>query len=965
MKRSNKLIQALNLPTVMNVNPRSIYNKKDEFHAFVEEELVDCVFMSESWERPDMPLDQIIDLPNHVVISNPHQRKGVGGRPALIINNAKYHVKNLTQSLIEIPWGVEATWAIIAPKNLSSDSLIKKIAVCSVYCKPKSRKKTLLLDHINQAFNVISTKYGSGLHFIISGDTNDLKLDNIINLSPTMRQLVTGITRLDPPAMLDPIISTLGMFYQPPVCLPPLDPDPDSNGSPSDHLIVIMRPLDTINNRPNRTIREVKVRPLPASGLGRFGSWIEQEDWTEVLSVQNVDTKAENLHKMVLSKLDEFCPEKLRKIASDDQPWFTEQLKRLDRKRRRQFRKNRRSKKYKKLQKAYKIKLLESKRKFKKNMIDDVMVARDGQWYSKLKRIANYDQTKNEKIQVDEISHLTDKEQAEAIADSFSAISSEYEPVNRDEIEIPLFTKASIPNVKPWQVRRHLQTIKTNKSTAPGDIPAKVIKQFAAFLCVPVADIINRCLSSGHWPKYYKKETITPTPKQYPPESREFLRPIANLFNFNKTMEKIVAELVISDMKSKLDPAQFGNQKHTSIQHYLVRLLHRVLTNVDRNCKGEVNAVLCLFIDWKQAYSRQCHTLGVKSFINNGVRASLIPLLISYFEDREMRVRWHGEMSETRKLPGGGAMGATLGNWEFLSQTNNNADCVPEDDRFKFVDDLTTLEVISLLTIGLSSFNFKQQVASDIPTHGQFITKDNLKSQDYLDNINSWTEQQKMIINQKKTKAMIFNFTNNHQFTTRLSLKGENIEVVNQMKILGTIINNSLSWDENCSNLIKKVNSRMQLLRNIYTFGASNHEMVHLWILYCRSVLEQSCVLWHNSLTLENIEDLERTQKSFAKLVLRERYVSYENALQKLNLETLEERRSGLCLKFAKAGIKHKKMDDLFPQNPKKHKMNIRETEMYKVEFANTKRLQTSSIPMMQNYLNYDANQTKKRKCGS
>jgi hypothetical protein len=38
-----------------------------------------------------------------------------------------------------------------------------------------------------------------------------------------------------------------------------------------------------------------------------------------------------------------------------------------------------------------------------------------------------------------------------------------------------------------------------------------------------------------------------------------------------------------------------------------------------------------------------------------------------------------------------------------LSQTNDNANCVPEEDRFKFVDDLTTLEVINLLTIGLSS----------------------------------------------------------------------------------------------------------------------------------------------------------------------------------------------------------------------------------------------------------------------
>ena len=84
-------------------------------------------------------------------------------------------------------------------------------------------------------------------------------------------------------------------------------------------------------------------------------------------------------------------------------------------------------------------------------------------------------------------------------------------------------------------------------------------------------------------------------------------------------MEKIVSEMVIFDMKGALDPSQYGNQKHISIQHYLVRLLNRNITSVDKNSKGEVNAVLCMFIDWKQAYSRQCHTLGVQSFIKNGV----------------------------------------------------------------------------------------------------------------------------------------------------------------------------------------------------------------------------------------------------------------------------------------------------------------------------------------------------------
>ena len=116
----------------------------------------------------------------------------------------------------------------------------------------------------------------------------------------------------------------------------------------------------------------------------------------------------------------------------------------------------------------------------------------------------------------------------------------------------------------------------------------------------------------------------------------DLLRPIANLLNLDKIMEKIVCEMVIEDMKENMDRKQFGNQPHLGIQHYLIRLIHRILTNLDRNSRGEVKAVLALFVDYKQAFSRQCHTLGVQSFIENGVRSSLIPILMSYFEDTEM-----------------------------------------------------------------------------------------------------------------------------------------------------------------------------------------------------------------------------------------------------------------------------------------------------------------------------------------
>ena len=62
------------------------------------------------------------------------------------------------------------------------------------------------------------------------------------------------------------------------------------------------------------------------------------------------------------------------------------------------------------------------------------------------------------------------------------------------------------------------------------------------------------------------------------------------------------------------------------------------------------------------------------------------------------------------------------------------------------------------------------------------------------------------------------------------------VSIVDKMKINRTIVNSKLSWDENCSLINENVNARMQLMRSLQSFGASVQEMVHMWILFCRSV---------------------------------------------------------------------------------------------------------------------------------
>ena len=153
-------------------------------------------------------------------------------------------------------------------------------------------------------------------------------------------------------------------------------------------------------------------------------------------------------------------------------------------------------------------------------------------------------------------------------------------------------------------------------------------------------------------------------------------------------------------MKPNIDLQQYGNQKGVSIQHYLIEMIHRILTALDNNSGGETFAVIANLIDWNNAFPRQCPKLGIESFLRNGVRPSLIPVLINYFQDREMSVKWHGCRSMVRKVTGGGPQGATIGLLEYLSQSNKCADNVNESERFRFLDDLSILEIINLLTVG-------------------------------------------------------------------------------------------------------------------------------------------------------------------------------------------------------------------------------------------------------------------------
>ena len=540
-------------------------------------------------------------------------------------------------------------------------------------------------------------------------------------------------------------------------------------------------------------------------------------------------------------------PKKPLKVCQEDRPWLSPVLKKLDRQVKREFLKHKKSEKWFKLKALFEERCLIEKQKYYDNMVSDLKSSNPGQWYSKIKRMSGKEESKQQNILVDELIGLTEQEQAEYIAAHYSKISNQYEPI-QDE-DFPDFNPMSHggcrpPYVEPLKVHQIIQKMNKSAATAPSDIPIKLVAEFSVEIAFPLAHIINFCLQNGVYPDIWKMESVTPVPKSFPTEKLKNLRKISGLLNFSKVTDKIIGEYLIEDMAPTHDPAQFGNEKKLSAQHYLIQMLHKIYTAVDNNSKMEAMSVILTMVDWSQAFDRQCHKLGIESFIRNGVRSSLIPILKSFFQNRQMRVKWQDKISSPHILNGGGPQGGLLGILEYLSQTNNNTDFISDDLKFKFIDDLSFLEIINLISLGLCSYNFKQQVPSDIGC--QFLPPENLETQTNLEKISTWTGKNLMKLNTDKSKYMIFNFTDNHQFNTRLSLENNVLEQVSEQSLLGVVINDRLTWDSNTDFIVKKAYKRMIILHNLFNFVLPVDELIQIYILYIRSLVEHSAVVWHN-----------------------------------------------------------------------------------------------------------------------
>ena len=142
----------------------------------------------------------------------------------------------------------------------------------------------------------------------------------------------------------------------------------------------------------------------------------------------------------------------------------------------------------------------------------------------------------------------------------------------------------------------------------------------------------------------------------------------------------------------------------------------------------------------------------------------------------------------------------------------------------------------------------------------------------------------------------------------------------------------------------------MVILKKLYEFQVNMSDLILIYIIYIRSVLEQNSVVWSSAITCAESVSLERVQKCALRIILKSDYIDYTNALNVTKLPTLAVRRENLLLKFAVKFASNVKTADMFEWNRKP--INLRHIEQFKVPKANTSRMASSAIPTMTRLLN-------------
>ena len=377
----------------------------------------------------------------------------------------------------------------------------------------------------------------------------------------------------------------------------------------------------------------------------------------------------------------------------------------------------------------------------------------------------------------------------------------------------PALLQKGMPVLKPYIRLLYLNSLRE------GTLPTKWTEIKAVFI-----------------PKPGKKDTMDP--KSY--------RPISLTSFLLKGLERLIHwHITCTNLKQKpLHPNLYSYREGVSTENALHRVIHKIERAMAQN-----NFAIVVFLDISGAFSDASINGMVNSLKNRGINSTIIRWIEEMLKKRKMIAQLHGESIEKsldRGTPQGGILSPTL----FNLDVEECLELIPQSgptEGHGFADDI--------LDIG---------VGIDEKTIANNLQKDLRKFED-------WAKAHSLSFNTEKSKVMIFTRKNKYK-KPKLYLSGRELEYVNEIKYLGVIIDQKLSWKQHIESQIKKATNVLMMSRKMIgnKWGLKPKIMDWIYKGIVRPTLSYGSIVWISGLNRKFIQEkLSRVQRKACLMITR------------------------------------------------------------------------------------------------
>lgn len=318
---------------------------------------------------------------------------------------------------------------------------------------------------------------------------------------------------------------------------------------------------------------------------------------------------------------------------------------------------------------------------------------------------------------------------------------------------------------------------------------------------IPVLEyLFNFSLKNAAFPAMWKKANIIPIPKVKNPSECKDYRPVSILCVLGKALEKIVHEQVTEFLEehSLFTEHQSGFRKGRSTVTALLKVVDDFRASMDKHFMN-----LLVLLDLSKAFDCVHHDLLIAKLKYLGFSSSATEWFRSYLSGRSHRVFISEVLfSNWATISTGVPQGSVLGPLLFIIYLFDLPLCIRNCSYHMFADD------VQLYTpFNLSNFNEESvKMAEDVSSVIDYCNKHNL--------VLNISKSQAIIIGTKwyqtKFKAL--------DLPKSITINNCTVKFSPFVKNLGVIFDCTLSWNDHCAQVAKKVFSALAQLRRNFSF---------------------------------------------------------------------------------------------------------------------------------------------------